>query len=174
MPINPLQELRVLGQSVWLDFIDRDLLTSGGLDRLIENDGVAGLTSNPTIFERAIDGSGAYDDAIRAEASAGTQALYEAMALQDVRSAADRFAPLYRTSDARDGYVSLEVSPHLAQDTNATIQEARRLWTAFDRPNAMIKVPATSAGLPAIRRLLAEGINVNVTLLFGLDRLYEK
>jgi transaldolase len=172
MPVNPLQELRVLGQSVWLDFIDRDLLTSGGLDRLIEEDGVAGLTSNPTILERAIGGSGAYDDAIRAEASAsaGTQSLYEAMALQDVRSAADRLAPLYRASGARDGYVSLEVSPHLAQDTNATIQEARRLWTAFDRPNAMIKVPATAAGLPAIQRLLADGININVTLLFGLDR----
>lgn len=175
MRVNPLRQLSVLGQSVWLDFIDRDLLAGGGLDRLIEEDGVAGLTSNPAIFERAIGRSHQYDDAIRAGAVVPRerQSLYEAIALEDVRSAADRFASLYRTSDAADGYVSLEVSPHLAHDTDATIQEARRLWAAFDRPNAMIKIPATTAGLRAIQALIADGININVTLLFGLDRYRE-
>ena len=173
MRANPLRELGKLGQSVWLDFIDRDLLTGGGLDRLIDEDGVAGLTSNPTIFERAIGRSHAYDGSIRAGLSADARSLYEGIALEDVRAAADRFASLYRESDGRDGYVSLEVSPHLAQDTEATVHEARRLWSAFDRPNAMIKVPATAAGLPAIQQLIETGININVTLLFGLDRYRE-
>lgn len=172
---NPLVGLNALGQSVWLDFIDRDLLASGRLTRLIEDDGLAGLTSNPTIFERAIGESHQYDDAIRsrAQAIADTKALYEALALEDVRAAADRFASLYRTSRGRDGYVSLEVSPHLADEAGATVREAQRLWSMFDRPNAMIKVPGTKPGLAAIRELLARGVNVNVTLLFSPERYRE-
>ena len=172
MPDKPLRELESLGQSIWLDFIDRDLLVSGRLGRLIVDDGIAGLTSNPTIFERAIGQSHQYDEAIRARSKEARdpKVLYEALALEDVQTAADQFGSLYRASRGLDGYVSLEVSPHLADDADATIREARRLWSAFDRPNALIKVPATEAGLNAIRTLIAQGININVTLLFGLAR----
>lgn len=172
---NPLIKLKALGQSIWLDFIDRELVRGGSLARLIEADGLAGLTSNPTIFAKAIGQGDAYDDAIRARLTAqfDTKALYEALALEDLRAAADIFSPVYSASRGRDGYVSFEVSPHLAHDTAATVHEARRLWAAFDRPNAMIKVPGTRAGLEAIRALIAEGVNVNVTLLFGLRRYAE-
>ena len=173
--MNRLRELGRLGQSVWLDDIRRAWLGDGTLSRLIADDGLAGLTSNPAIFEKAIAHGGEYDDAIRKLAEAGASAgeTYEALALEDVRRAADLLLPTYESCGGRDGFVSLEVSPHLADDTDATLREGRRLWAAFNRRNAMIKVPGTRAGLPAIRTLLAEGVNVNVTLLFGLARYRE-
>ena len=172
MKDNPLRELAALGQSIWLDYIRRNLIVSGELRRLIEEDGLRGMTSNPSIFEKAIAESHDYDEDIRAMAIKGTnaEAIYEALSQRDVQSAADEFRPLYDTTDGKDGYVSLEVNPHLAHDTTGTIEEARRLWTALDRPNVLIKVPATADGLPAIQQLISEGISVNVTLLFGLPR----
>lgn len=170
--MNPLKQLESLGQSIWLDYIRRDLIESGELRRLIEEDGLRGMTSNPSIFEQAIVDSHDYDDDIRAMALKGNDAreIYEALSRRDVQSAADEFRPLYDRTDGRDGYVSLEVNPHLAHDTAGTLEEARRLWGALNRPNVFIKVPATAEGLPVIRQLIGEGINVNVTLLFGLPR----
>jgi transaldolase len=172
MKNNPLRQLATLGQSIWLDFIRRDLIASGGLRRLIEEDGLRGMTSNPAIFEKAIAGSHDYDENIRAMAleGKGAKEIYEALSQRDVQSAADEFRPLYDRTDGKDGYVSLEVNPHLAHDPNGTMLEARRLWGALNRPNVFIKVPATAEGLPAIRQLISEGISVNVTLLFGLPR----
>jgi len=172
MKTNPLKQLATLGQSIWLDYIRRDLIVSGGLRRLIEEDGLRGMTSNPAIFEKALADSREYDADIRAMAlkGKGAEAIYEIISQRDVQSAADEFRPLYDRIDGRDGYVSLEVNPHLAHDTNGTIEEARRLWGALDRPNVFIKVPATVEGLPAIKQLTSEGINVNITLLFGLPR----
>ncbi len=169
---NPLKRLGTLGQSIWMDYIRRDLIVSGELRRLIEEDGIRGMTSNPAIFEKAIAGSHDYDEDIRAQAliEKDIETIYESISQHDVQSAADEFRSLYDRTDGEDGYVSLEVNPHLAHDTKATIQEARRLWTALNRPNVMIKVPATADGLPAIQQLISEGINVNVTLLFGLPR----
>jgi transaldolase len=169
---NPLLQLETLGQSVWLDYIQRDLMASGRLRRLIEQDGLRGMTSNPAIFEKAIVASHDYDEDIRRMTAAATsvQDIYEALSQSDVRSAADQFRPVYDSTDAKDGYVSLEVNPHLAHATADTIKEARRLWLALDRPNVFIKIPATAEGLPAIRQLISEGININVTLLFGLPR----
>ncbi|WHZ14633.1 MAG: Transaldolase [Nitrospira sp.] len=172
MKANPLKTLETFGQSVWLDYIRRDLITGGQLRRLIEEDGLRGMTSNPAIFEKAIVGSHEYDEDIRAMARQGRKvdAIYEALSQRDVQGAADVFRPVYDETDGKDGYVSLEVSPHLAHDTKGTVEEARRLWKALARPNVFIKVPATSEGLPAIQELISEGINVNVTLLFGLPR----
>ncbi len=172
MKTNPVRQLETLGQSIWLDYIRRDLIAGGGLRRLIEEDGLRGMTSNPSIFEKAITDSHDYDEEIRALALKGDGAMeiYEALSQRDVQSAADVFRPLYDRTDGQDGYVSLEVNPHLAHDTNGTLREARRLWDALNRPNVFIKVPATVEGLPAIRQLISEGINVNVTLLFGLPR----
>jgi transaldolase len=172
MKTNPLQLLGTFGQSLWLDYIRRDLIASGELRRMIAEDGLCGMTSNPAIYEKAIAGSHAYDTDMRAMALAGqsAQAIYEALTQRDVQSAADAFRPVYDRTDGRDGYVSLEVNPHLALDTKGTIVEARRLWAALNRPNVFIKVPATLAGLPAIQQLISDGINVNVTLLFGLPR----
>jgi transaldolase len=172
---NPLVRLGELGQSVWYDFITRDLLVSGELDRLIREDGLRGMTSNPTIFEKAIAGSSLYDDDIRrlSDGGRGAADIFEAIAVADVQAACDAFAPLYQSSGKRDGFVSLEVSPRLAHDTDATLQEARRLWKALARPNAMIKIPGTRAGLGAISRAVAAGINVNVTLLFSVERYAE-
>jgi transaldolase len=169
---NALQELGTLGQSIWLDYIRRDLIASGRLRRLIEEDGLRGMTSNPSIFEKAIADSHDYDEDIRAMALHGksVEAIYEALSQRDVQSAADAFRPVYDATDGKDGYVSLEVNPHLAHDTSGTMKEARRLWDALHRPNVFIKVPATAEGLPAVRQLISEGINVNVTLLFGLPR----
>jgi transaldolase len=167
---NPLLELRRLGQSVWLDFIRRSLLDSGELARLIENDGVAGMTSNPAIFEKAMATGDEYAAPIAelAERFAGDpRRIYEALAVDDIRRAAEILRPVYDQNDGGDGFVSLEVAPDLAHDTEATIAEAHRLWRAVGRPNLMIKVPGTAAGLPAIRRLLADGININITLLFA-------
>ena len=169
---NPVKILATFGQSIWLDYIRRDLMAGGELTRLIEHDGLRGVTSNPAIFEKAMADSPDYDEDIRAMALEGKDAkdIYEALSQHDVQSAADEFRPLYEKTDGQDGYVSLEVNPHLAHDTPGTIQEARRLWSALNRPNVFIKVPATSEGLPAIQQLIREGININVTLLFGLPR----
>jgi transaldolase len=172
--INPLVRLGELGQSVWYDYITRDLLVSGELSRLIREDGLRGMTSNPTIFEKAIAGSSLYDADIRRLSERGAAAdIFEAIAVADVQAACDAFAPLYQSSGKRDGFVSLEVSPGLAQDAEGTLQEARRLWKAVARPNAMIKIPGTRAGLEAISRATAAGINVNVTLLFSIERYAE-
>ena len=172
MKNNPLKQLGRLGQSIWLDYIRRDLMASGGLQRLIDEDGLRGMTSNPSIFEKAIAESHDYDEDIKAMALKGksVQAIYENLSQRDVQNAADEFRSLYDNTDGADGYVSLEVNPHLAHDTNGTVKEARRLWAALGRPNVLIKVPATGEGLPAIQQLISEGISVNVTLLFGLPR----
>ena len=172
MKNNPLKQLGTFRQSVWLDYIRRDLIVSGELRRMIEADGLRGMTSNPAIFEKAIVESHDYDADIQSMAleGKGSKEIYEALSQSDVRSAADEFRQLYEKTDGEDGYVSLEVNPHLARDTNGTIEEARRLWNALNRPNVFIKVPATAEGLPAIQQLIGEGINVNVTLLFGLPR----
>ena len=174
-PENPLRRLEALGQSVWLDAFRRAMLSSGELQRLIEEDGLSGITANPAILEKAIAGSHDYDEAVRALAleSRTAREIYEALAVEDLRNAADLFRPIFDSTGGHDGFVSLEVSPGIANDTQATLGEARRLWAALDRPNVMIKVPATGAGVPAIRQLTSEGININVTLLFGLDRYRE-
>jgi transaldolase len=172
---NALKELGALGQSLWLDYISRDLIASGKLKRMIAADGLRGMTSNPAIFETAIVNGKEYEDPIRtlARAKKSAMQIYEALSQKDVQDAADEFRPLYERTEGADGFVSLEVSPHLARDTQGTIKEARRLWAALKRPNVMIKVPGTVEGLPAIERLIGEGINVNVTLLFGLARYRE-
>ena len=167
---NALQQIRELGQSVWYDNIRRGLIRSGELQRLIDL-GVSGLTSNPTIFEKAIAGSTDYDEALMelARTDMGTEEIFEALALEDIRDTADMLRPIYDSTGGVDGFASLEVSPHLAHDTERTVAEARRLFAALDRPNVMVKVPGTAEGVPAIRRLIGEGININVTLLFSLD-----
>lgn len=168
---SPLLDLQQQGQSVWCDSISRSLLDSGELRRMIAGDGLRGVTSNPSIFEKAIDGGADYDREIRTMAGAGFSAerIYEVLAIKDIQAAADQFRAIYETTGGGDGYVSLEVSPHLANRTRETVEEARRLWKAVARPNLMIKVPATPAGMPAIRQLLGEGINVNVTLMFSME-----
>jgi len=175
MKTNPLLAIGSLGQSVWLDDLSRNLLASGELSRLIEHDGLAGETSNPTIFEKAIAETSDYRDEIGAMArhGLGAETIIQTLTVADVQSACDLFRPLHDRTGGRDGFVSLEVSPHLAHDSRRTLDEARRLWAAIGRPNAMIKVPATREGLFAIRELIAEGVNVNVTLLFGLLRYHE-
>ncbi len=169
---NPVKRLPDFGQSPWLDFIERKLLATGELERMIEQRGLRGMTSNPAIFDKALAESDDYTADIRRLAGQGRtrEQVYEALVLDDVGAAADRFAPVYRQTEGLDGYVSIEVSPHLARDTAGTIDEARRLWSALERANVMIKVPGTAEGLEAIRTLLAEGINVNVTLLFSVER----
>ncbi len=169
---NPLKQLHDLGQSVWLDYIRRDLITAGGLRKLIDEDGLCGVTSNPTIFDKAIAESSFYDDSIRELLNANPHApaaeLFEKLEVEDVRAAADVFRPVYEQTEGRDGFVSIEVSPFLANDTPATVAEGRRLWREVARPNVMIKVPATREGIPAIYTLTAEGVNVNITLMFSL------
>ena len=171
-PTSPLTELQKLGQSIWLDYIRRSLITSGELKRLVEEDGLRGVTSNPAIFEKAIDGSTDYDEALRGllarESHTSADVLYEALTIEDIRMGADVLGPVYLETSGLDGYVSLEVSPRLAHDTLGTIAEARRLWKTVNRPNLMIKVPATPEGIPAVEKLIEEGINVNVTLMFSL------
>jgi transaldolase/glucose-6-phosphate isomerase len=169
---NPLKELLNYGQSMWLDYIRRDLFTTGKLKQLIADDGLRGMTSNPAIFEKAIADSSLYDDFLKTLASRSdldTTGRYEQIAIRDIRDAADALRPVYDESNFRDGYVSLEVSPYLARKTQETIDEARRLWKAVQRENVMIKVPGTAEGLPAIRQLISEGININVTLLFAQE-----
>jgi transaldolase/glucose-6-phosphate isomerase len=173
---NPLKELLTYGQSMWLDYIRRDLFTSGKLKEMINNDGLRGMTSNPAIFEKAIADSSLYDDFLKSLASRtdlDTTARYEQIAIRDIQDAADALRPVYDESKFRDGYVSLEVSPYLAHKTPETIDEARRLWKTVQRENVMIKVPGTPEGLPAIRQLIGEGININITLLFAQD-VYER
>ena len=174
-PVNPLVALGRVGQSPWYDFITRDLVHSGELARLIREDGLLGMTSNPTIFEKAIASSDSYDADIRRHAEAGRSAseIFEELAVDDVRAACDVFRTTFERTGNGDGTVSLEVSPTLAHDTEGTVHEAERLWRAVDRPNAMIKIPGTKAGLSAITRCLSQGINVNVTLLFSLERYAE-
>jgi len=173
---NPLQELLAYGQSMWLDYIRRDLFTTGKLKQMIADDGLRGMTSNPAIFEKAIADSSLYDDQLKSLASRSdldTTARFEHLAIQDIQSAADALRPVYDESKFRDGYVSLEVSPYLARKTQETVEEARRLWKAVQRENVMIKIPGTAEGIPAIRQAIGEGININVTLLFAQD-VYEK
>jgi len=172
---NPLKGLLAYGQSPWMDYIRRDLLTGGGLQKFIAEDGLRGQTSNPTIFEKAINGSTLYNDILNSPEAKSLNAkqLFEKIAIRDVQDACDIFRPVYNETKHRDGYVSLEVSPLLANDINGTMEEARRLWKAVNRPNVMIKVPATPEGIPAIRQLLEEGLNINITLLFA-QSAYEK
>jgi transaldolase len=172
MKDNPLLKLEAFGQSIWMDFIQRGMIASGQLKQLIEEDGLCGVTSNPSIFEKAIAGSHDYDDAIRALALEGKSVdqIYDALTVEDIQRVADLFRPVYDRLDGKDGFVSLEVSPRLAHDTAGKIADARRLWVAVNRPNVMIKVPGTLEGLPAIQQLIGEGININITLLFGLPR----
>jgi transaldolase len=168
---NPLIELTNLGQSIWYDNIERKLFLSGDFQRMIEEDGLRGMTSNPAIFEKAISSSDDYTEQLKELASAGKSAMdiYEALAIRDIQTAADILKPVYEKTDKLDGYVSLECSPLLANDTQATIEEARRLWQTVNRPNVMIKIPGTPAGIPAIEACLYEGININITLLFSLN-----
>ena len=171
--MNPLLELKKHGQSVWLDYIRRSLLTEGGLARLVEEDGLGGVTSNPAIFEKAINGTSDYDSALYARLATApdidVRALYDGLAIEDARMAADLLRPVFDLSDRGDGFVSLEPPPQLTTDTASTIAEARRLWHAVNRPNLMIKVVATPDGVPAVEALIAEGININITLMFSLD-----
>jgi transaldolase len=169
---NPLKELIKFGQSVWLDYIRRDLLTSGELKRLIEEDGLRGMTSNPSIFEKAITGSAEYTktlEELEKRKDLDTKGRYEELAIKDIQAAADFLRPVYEQTKKRDGYVSLEVSPYLAHKTQETLDEARRLWKRVDRENLMVKVPGTPEGIPAFQQLISEGININVTLLFAFD-----
>ncbi len=173
---NPLKDLLKYGQSVWFDYIRRDLLTSGELKRLIEEDGLRGMTSNPSIFEKAIADSTLYSDvlqSLRPRTDLDAKGRYEILAIRDIQDAADIFRPVYQDSKRRDGYVSLEVSPYLARDTQGTLAEARRLWKTVGRENIMIKVPGTAEGIPAVQQLISEGININVTLLFAQE-VYKK
>ena len=169
--MNPLQQLATQGQSVWYDNIDRGQLQSGQFQKMLAEDGIVGVTANPTIFEKSISSGHAYDEQISQLISEGksTNEIYEAVVIQDIRTVADLLRPIYDRTEGKDGYVSLEVSPELANDTDGTIGEARRFWQMVARPNLMIKIPATPAGIPAIATAISEGINVNVTLIFSLD-----
>ncbi len=175
MDPNPLRELERCGQSIWLDSLSRNLLQSGTFARLIQGDGITGVTANPSIFEKAIVGSHDYDQSIRELAAKGSSPIqiYEQLAIQDVGSAADMLRPVYDGCNGCDGFASIEVSPDLAGDTEGSVEEARRFWRELNRPNVMVKIPATQEGIPAIEQLTAEGVNVNITLIFGLE-MYEK
>ena len=172
---NPLKRLPELGQSVWYDYIRRDLTTGPTLKRYIEEDGLSGMTSNPTIFQKAIADSTLYDEDVRGQArrTHDPAQIFEALAVADVRAAADVFRSVHEATHGDDGFVSIEVGPRLARDTQGSIVEARRLWKACDRPNVMVKIPGTKEGLSAIRQCLAEGININITLLFSVERYRE-
>lgn len=175
MSENPLLIVQRLGQSLWLDYIDRGMIQSGKLKKLIDEDGIRGVTSNPKIFKDAISQGEEYESDIRelAGKNKGTADIYQALTVDDIRRTSDLFRPLFDASDGRHGFVSLEVNPHLARDIDGTLAEARRLWSALDRPNVLIKVPGTREGLTCIQQLISEGININVTLLFGLPRYRE-
>jgi transaldolase len=168
---NPLLELKARGQSVWLDDIDREQLLAGQFQRLIDEDGLSGATGNPTIFEHSITHDTTYDEQMQQLIALGKspQEIYEALAMTDVRRVADLLRPIYDRTNGQDGFVSIEVSPYLADDTAGTLAEVRRFWQAIDRPNLMVKIPSTPAGVPAIRQALAEGININITLIFSLE-----
>jgi transaldolase / glucose-6-phosphate isomerase len=173
--VNPLIQLQTFGQSIWLDYIRRDLLQTGELQRLITEDGLRGMTSNPSIFEKAIASNEYQDflDSLAGRSDLDAKGRYELLAIRDIQDAADMLRPVYQSTKKRDGYVSLEVSPYLANNTSSTLEEARRLWKTVARENIMIKVPGTAEGIPAIRRLISEGININVTLLFAQE-VYEE
>jgi len=175
MTHNPLLQLQTLGQSVWMDFIRRGMLASGELQNLIDENGVSGVTSNPSIFEKAIGDSHDYDEAIHTLTLEGKTAdeIYRFLTVEDIQMVADVLRPIYDRTKGQDGFVSLEVSPTLAHDTKGTMEEARQLWSQVDRPNSMIKIPATREGIPAIQQLIGEGININITLLFGIPRYQE-
>jgi transaldolase/transaldolase/glucose-6-phosphate isomerase len=175
MTQNKIKQIQALGQSIWLDSFDREMLHSGKLKKMIEEDGISGITSNPSIFEKAINGSSDYDRDIRAllRKKKNFSTLFFNLAVKDIQQACDLFAPIYQKTNGQDGFASIEVSPHLAYDTDGTISQARELWKSVDRKNAMIKIPATAEGLPAIRKCISEGININITLLFGLPRYEE-
>ena len=175
MKANPLLGIKALNQSIWLDYIQRDILKNGEVAKMIKEDGLTGMTSNPAIFEKTISEHDDYDDAIKqlAQRDMSAKAQYEKLVIEDIQLAADIFRGIYDKSNGRDGFVSLEVSPHLAYNTQQTTTEAKRLWAALDRPNVMIKVPATRESLPAITQLIAAGININVTLLFSVERYQE-
>jgi transaldolase len=168
---NPLLELEALGQSVWLDDIDRGQLRSGLFGRLSDEDGLAGATGNPTIFEHSITHDTTYDEQMQQllQEGKGPKEIYEALAMTDERMVADLLRPIYDRTNRQDGFVSIEVSPYLAQDTEGTLSEVRRFWQTIDRPNLMVKIPSTPAGIPAIRRAIASGININITLIFSLE-----
>lgn len=172
---NPLLQLKAQGQSVWYDNIDRSQLASGQFQRLLDEDGVVGVTANPTIFEKSISAGHAYDEQMNQLIREGknTNDIYEAMVIQDIRAVADFLRPIYDRANGQDGFVSLEVSPDLAHDTQGTLAQVSRFWNTVDRPNLMIKIPATPAGIPAIRQSLADGININITLIFSLNNYRE-
>jgi transaldolase len=172
---NPLLQLKAYGQSVWYDNIDRSQLVSGQFKRLLDEDGVVGVTANPTIFQKSISYGGAYDEQMTQLIKEGnsTNEIYEALVMKDIRTVADLLRPIYDRTSRQDGYVSLEVSPELAHDTEGTIAEVRRFWKTVDRPNLLIKIPATPEGIPAIQQALTDGINVNITLIFSLDNYRE-
>ncbi len=173
--MNPLLEVLQQGQSIWLDLLDRKMMDSGKLRSWIDDDGLRGITSNPAIFEKAISNSSDYDADIAslAKNENDNEAIFFSLAVKDIQRATDIFQPIYKETEGLDGYVSLEVSPFLARDTNGTIAQARQLWKKVDRKNVMIKIPGTKEGLPAIRKCISEGININVTLLFGIPRYKE-
>jgi transaldolase len=168
---NPLLQLKTYGQSVWYDTVDRAQLDNGLFKRLVDEDGIVGVTSNPTIFQKSISQGDAYDEQITQLVREGksTSEIYEALVIRDIRTVADMMLPIYERANRQDGFVSLEVSPDLAHDTEATLAEVRRFWKLVDRPNLMVKIPATPEGLPAVRQTLAEGININITLIFSID-----
>src|ERR1700694_4619565 len=170
--MNSLKQLGDFGQSIWLDYIRRDLITSGEFQRLVEDDGVHGVTSNPTIFDKAIAAGTDYDDALRlllaADPDSDALTLFETLEIQDLQMAADILRPVYDQTEGADGFVSIEVSPRLAYDTAASIAEAQRLWKAVNRPNVMVKIPSTVQGVHAVEVLIGEGININITLMFSL------
>ncbi len=168
---NPLLQLKALGQSVWYDNIDRSQLVSGQFKRLLDEDGICGVTANPTIFEKSISSGHAYDEQINQLIREGksTNEIYEALIIQDIRTVADILRPIYDSANRQDGLVSLEVSPDLAHDTEGTLSEVRRFWKMVDRPNLMIKIPGTPEGIPAVLQALTEGINVNITLIFSIS-----
>ncbi len=170
--MNNLKQIHDLGQSIWLDSFDRKLMDSGELQKLIDEDGLCGITSNPSIFEKAVSSSSDYDDDVRKLATEGknNEEIFFGFAAKDIQRATDILKPVYKKAHGTDGFVSLEVSPHLAGDTEGTLKQARELWKTVDRENVMIKIPGTKEGLPAIRQCISEGININVTLLFGLPR----
>jgi transaldolase len=172
---NKLKKIGDFGQSIWLDFFDRKIMNSGKLKELIEHDGIKGVTANPSIFEKAISASADYDDdiAIFSKQKGSNDDIFVSVAVKDIKRATDFFKSAYKESNGNDGFVSLEVSPHLAHDTAGTVKQARQLWKAVNRRNVMIKIPGTAEGLPAIRKCISEGININITLLFGLPRYKE-
>lgn len=175
LKMNKVKNIHDLGQSIWLDFFDRQLMDSGKLQQLIDEDGLSGITSNPSIFEKAVSGSADYDDDIKklSGENKSNEEIFFGFATNDIRRATDIMKPVYEEAKGTDGFVSLEVSPHLANDTEGTIKQARELWKSVDRKNVMIKIPGTKEGLPAIRKCISEGININITLLFGIPRYLE-